>query len=90
MKAPSTSKTRTPGDPLFWVVRETAGERSVFLQPASSTIYGWLRSAIAGHEGKMVEIHELDRKTERLIPKKMIGRALSQREAKALLKKIEK
>jgi hypothetical protein len=69
-------------------VREQDGERSVFLQPASSQIYAALRAAIAGHEGKLVENIELDPKTARKIPKKMIGRVLQLREATALLERL--
>jgi hypothetical protein len=50
-----------------------------------------LKAAIAGFDkGAFSEIHELDEKTERKVPKKMIGRALDQDEANALLKKFGK
>jgi hypothetical protein len=74
--------------PLFWVVRETAGERSVFLQEASEKLYAWLHAALAGHRGAPVEIHELDAKTARKMPKRAIGRVLSQDEAQALLERL--
>lgn len=74
--------------PVFWVVRKHGGERSVFLQPASAAVYGWLRSAIAGHQGTMAEIHELDAETARRIPRDMIGRVLSREETVKLLELI--
>lgn len=74
--------------PVFWVVRNHDGARSVFLQPASAAIYGWVRSAIAGHQGAMAEIHELDAKTARKVPRDMIGRVLSRTETVKLLKTI--
>jgi hypothetical protein len=40
-------------------------------------------------EGTISEGHELDRKTEKKVPKAMIGRRLSQEEAKRWLAKFE-
>jgi hypothetical protein len=40
-------------------------------------------------EGAFTEGHELDRKTEKQVPKAMIGRRLSQEEAKRLLAEFE-
>jgi hypothetical protein len=43
-------------------------------------------AALAGlDEGTFTEGHELDRKTTKQVPKSMIGRRLSQEEAKRLL-----
>jgi hypothetical protein len=42
-----------------------------------------------GLEGEFTEGHELDRKTTKQVPKAMIGRRLSQAEAKKLLAKLE-
>jgi hypothetical protein len=48
------------------------------------------RAALAGlDEGTFTEGHELDSKTEKQVPKEMIGRRLSQEEAKRLLAKLE-
>jgi hypothetical protein len=45
-----------------------------------------MRAALKGSdEGTFTENHELDRKTERQVPKAMIGRRLWQAEAKKLL-----
>jgi hypothetical protein len=49
-----------------------------------------MRAALAGlDEGTFTEGHELDRKTAKQAPKAMIGRRLSQTEAKRLLAKFE-
>jgi hypothetical protein len=49
-----------------------------------------MRAALAGlDEGTFTEGHELDRKTKKQIPKAMIGRRLSQQEAKRLLAKFD-
>ncbi len=42
-----------------------------------------MRSALARHNGEPVEIHELDDKTARKISRKLIGRVLTEREARA-------
>jgi hypothetical protein len=48
-----------------------------------------MRASLAGlDEGTFTEGHELDRKTEKQIPKAMIGRRLTQEEAKRLLAKF--
>jgi hypothetical protein len=61
---------------------------SVVIEPAHSLIYARLRSAIDGlDDGEFTEGHELDRKWR--VPKEMIGRRLSQEEAKKLLAKLE-
>jgi hypothetical protein len=47
-----------------------------------------MRAALAGlDEGTFTEGHELDGKRERQVPKEMIGRRLSQEEAKRLFHK---
>jgi hypothetical protein len=71
--------------PLFWMAY--TGEPRVFIADSGGEI-GMLKASMAGMEGRPAETYMLDEKTERKIPKAMIGRALSQREAKALLKKI--
>jgi hypothetical protein len=48
-----------------------------------------MRAALDGvDQGEFTEGHELDRKTEKQVPKAMIGRRLSQQEAKRLLDKF--
>jgi hypothetical protein len=49
-----------------------------------------MRAALAElDEGEFTEGHELDRKTAKQVPKAMIGRRLSQEEAKRLLAKFD-
>ena len=51
-------------------------------------IHARMRAALSGlDEGEFTEGHELDRKWQK--PKAMIGRRLSQEEAKRLLAKLE-
>ncbi len=72
--------------PLFFITREHEGTRSFFIQEANGYLYAYLRSALAGHEGGMpIEAHEIKRKG---VPKNMIGRVISEDEAKGLLKKM--
>ncbi len=70
---------------LFWVAKIENGETTYFLQEASTQLYASLRASIAGQKGKPVESIELEDKTARKVPKKMIGRVLLQSEAEALL-----
>ena len=70
---------------LFWIAKIENGETTYFLQEANTQLYASLRASIAGQKGKPVESIELDAKTARKVPKKMIGRVLSQSEAEALL-----
>jgi len=49
-----------------------------------------MRASLAGlDEGNFTEGHELDRKTEKRVPKAMVGRRLSQDETKRLLATFE-
>lgn len=73
---------------LFWIVHEIDGKPSVFIQEAYSPIAARLRTSIAGHAGKFKEFVELDDRTARRVPRNMIGRALSGKEVKALLKRM--
>jgi len=61
---------------------------SVVIEPgAASPIHARMRAALAGlGEGEFTEGHELNRKWR--VPKEMIGRRLSQEEAKRLLAKL--
>jgi hypothetical protein len=74
---------------LFWIVHEIDGKPQVFIENASSLIYARMNLTSRGVDpDTFKEAHELDGKTARKVPKAMTGRALSQREAKALLETI--
>jgi hypothetical protein len=76
--------------PLFWIVHRVAGEPRVYITEASAEIYSRLAGAIAGilNPADFMEMHALEDKTARKVPKKMKGRLLSQGEAKALLERM--
>jgi hypothetical protein len=74
--------------PLFWIVQTIDGAPRVFIQEANAGIYARLKASIAGHQGEFAEMHQLDEKTAKTVPKKMIGRGLSQEEAQALLARM--
>ena len=74
--------------PLYWLVYRHNNSIFVVIEPARSLIHARLRSAIDGlDEGEFTEGHELDRKWK--VAKEMVGRRLSQAEAKKLLAKLE-
>jgi hypothetical protein len=59
------------------------------IEPGASAIHA-NEEALAGlDQGTFTEGHELDRKTAKRIAKAMIGRRLSQEEAKRLLAKFD-
>jgi hypothetical protein len=74
--------------PLYWLVYRHSNSISVVIEPGASIIHARLRASIAGlDQGEFTEGHELDGKWR--VPKAMIGRRLSQEEAKRLLAKFE-
>ena len=74
--------------PLYWLAYRHNNQISVVIEPAHSLIYARLRASLGGlDEGEFTEGHELDRKWR--VPKEMVGRRLSQAEAKRLLAKFE-
>jgi hypothetical protein len=71
--------------PLYWLVYRHNNQISVVIEPGASLVHARMRSAIAGlDEGEFTEGHELDRKWK--VAKEMVGRQLSQQEAKRLAK----
>lgn len=74
--------------PLYWIVHTLKENSEIFIQDANGGDIARLKASIAGFEGPYSEMHELDAKIAAKVPKKMIGRVLSQKEAEALLKKI--
>jgi hypothetical protein len=74
--------------PLYWLCYRRNNQISVVIEPGASIIHARLRSAIDGlDEGEFTESHELDGKWK--VPKEMVGRGLSQAEARRLLAKLE-
>jgi hypothetical protein len=74
--------------PLFWLVYRHNNLISVVIGTGASLIHARMRAALADlDEGEFTEGHELDRKWH--VPKAMIGRRLSQEEAKRLLAKLD-
>jgi hypothetical protein len=74
--------------PLYWLCYRHNNQISVVIEPGASLIHARLRASIDGlDEGEFTKGHELDRKWR--VPKAMIGRRLSQAEAKRLLAKFE-
>jgi hypothetical protein len=73
---------------LYWLCYQHNNQISVVIEPGASPIHARMRAALAGlDEGTFTEGHELDRKWK--VAKAMIGRRLSQEEAKRLLAKFE-
>ena len=73
--------------PLYWLCYRHNNQISVVIEPGASPIHARMRTALAEGEGDFTEGHELDRKWH--VPKAMIGRRLSQEEAKRLLAKLD-
>jgi hypothetical protein len=74
--------------PVYWLCYHHNNQISVVIEPGASLIHARMRAAPANlAEGEFTEGHELDRKWR--VPKEMIGRRLSQEEAKRLLAKFE-
>jgi hypothetical protein len=73
--------------PLYWLCYRHNNQISVVIEPGASLIHARMRAALHGlDEGEFTEGHELDRKWK--VAKEMIGRRLSQDEAKRLLGKF--
>jgi hypothetical protein len=73
--------------PLYWLCYRHNNQVSIVIEPAHSLIAARLRAAIDGlDKGEFTEGHELDRKWK--IAKEMVGRRLTQAEAKRLLTKF--
>jgi len=74
--------------PLYWLCYRHNNQMSVVIEPGASIIHARMHAAIAGlDQGTFTEGYELDRKWK--VAKEMVGRRLSQKEAKRLLAKFE-
>jgi len=86
----NTTDVLTDRMPLYWLCYHHHNHVSVVIEPAPSPIHARMRAALAGlDEGIFTEGYELDRRTEKQVPKAMIGCRLSQEEAKRLLAKLD-
>ena len=75
--------------PLYWLCYRLNNQISIVIEPSASLIHARMRAAITElDEGTFTEGHELDRKWR--VPKEMIGRRLSLRQAKKSLAKFER
>jgi hypothetical protein len=73
--------------PLYWLIYRHNNSISIVIGPAPSPIHARMRASLDGRDqGEFTEGHELDRKWQ--VPKEMIGRRLTQAEAKKLLAKF--
>ena len=73
---------------LYWIVHELGDQRSIFVAEASSLIYARLQAMRAGHAGKFIQAHELDRQTARQLPSDVLGQTLNPAKARAVLPKM--
>jgi hypothetical protein len=73
---------------LYWLVYRHNNQISVVIEPGASLIQARMRAALADlDQGEFTEGHELGPKWQ--VPKEMIGRRLSQDEAKRLLARCQ-
>ena len=73
--------------PLYWFCYRHNNQTSVVIEPGASLVHARMRASLDGlDQAEFTEGHELDRKWR--VPKAMIGRRLSQEEAKRLLAKL--
>lgn len=73
---------------LWWIVNQEGGKPSIVVQEAGDVITARLKAKLVGHEGDFAEAHRLDTKMAKKVPKDLVGRVLSQKEAMRLLKKL--
>jgi hypothetical protein len=74
--------------PLYWLVYRHSNQISVVIEPGASLVHARMRAAFDElDEGDFTEGHELPGKWK--VATEMVGRRLSQEEAKRLLAKFE-
>ena len=74
--------------PLYWLVYRHNNSIFVVIEPGASLIHARLRASLDGlGEVAFTEGYELDRKWK--VAKEMVGRRLTQAEAKRLLAKFD-
>jgi hypothetical protein len=73
---------------MYWLTFETSGDIQVHIVQANHLLLARMKVGMAGQKGAFQEGHQLDAKTAKKVPAKMIGRTLTHKEAFALLKRI--
>jgi hypothetical protein len=73
---------------LYWMTYESPEGPVVFIQPGYELGMARLSASLAGAPEEFKEALRLDAKTSKKVPKKMIGRLLTAKEGRALLKKF--
>jgi hypothetical protein len=73
---------------MFWLTFETSYGIEVRIIEANHLVLARMKAGMAGQRGMFQEGHQLDAKTAKKIPAKMMGRTLTHKEAFALLKGI--
>jgi hypothetical protein len=68
---------------------DTPDGTAVYIQPAYELGMARMRAALAGAPDEFKEALQLDAKTSKKVPKKMIGRLLTAKEGKTLLNKFQ-
>jgi hypothetical protein len=74
--------------PLYWLCYRHNNQAKFVIELGASLSHARMQAALAGLDEAFTEGHELDGKIEKQVPKSMIGRRLSQAEAKRLLGKL--
>ncbi len=76
---------------MFWLVFDADEGRVVVIQPGATLIFARVLAASQSQVvGKFVEGHRLDPKQVKRIPKSMIGKAITAKQAEALLRRLAK
>lgn len=76
---------------MYWLTYRVKGKTAVVIRPEETAIAARLASLVSDatlEARQFQEAHALDARTKKRIPKTMIGRRLTERQARELLRKI--
>lgn len=73
---------------IFWLTFDTTRGLEVFIVRAGHLTSARMKAGLAGQNGTFQKGHELDTKTAKKIPAKMIGKTLPRKEAEQLLERL--
>jgi hypothetical protein len=73
---------------MYWLTFETSGDIQVHIVQANHLLLARMKAGMVGQKGVFQEGQQLDARTAKKVPAKMIGRTLTHKEAFALLKRI--